>query len=112
MKRCLLLAIAAFTVLTSYCQAKIEGVYKFKPGITTIDIIKELEKELKEKVETVSDPTRFYMKTGYKVKLYSTKMEYKDAFINIINVNTLPKAKNFSYSFINNSPYEATHQVY
>lgn len=98
--------------LSSYSQSKIEGIYRFKPGITTVEVIKELEKELKEKVDEVSDPEKFIMKTGYKLKLYSTKMEYKEAIINLINVNTLPKTKEYSFGYITNSPHDPSHKVY
>jgi hypothetical protein len=107
----LIFAIACLSLLAD-SQEKIEGVYKFKPGVTTISVIGEIEKELKVKTDEVSSTMDYYTKITPKVKVFTGKVTGRKVILRLININTLPKTKEYSYDYVSYSPYDLVNKAY
>lgn len=107
-----LIAILLLSPSLLFSQSNLDGIYKFKPGVTDMGIIQELQKDLKMKIVEISDYLKYYNKVGYKFAGLSGRLTPKDAFVKLINQNTLDNIKKEADIVIPYSPYSKNHQVY
>ena len=78
MKLLFLLAILSFTAIVQ-SQVKVDGIYKFYPLVTKIDVIDELSADLKTKVRNVSSYDGLYeAKNGRKAVILNVILMEQD----------------------------------